>query len=149
MIMKGKVFKNKFVFWTILLLNIILLISFSFGIYNKIENYYADDFIDVLLLAVISVVTLLSFISLTLFITKNKNSIIVFSAVLILILLFISIFVFYSIFIVKDFGENVTDLYTVPGVYFIIFGILFICHKFKYRQDLFELELEEIGTREN
>lgn len=149
MIMKGKVFKNKFVFWTILLLNIILLISFSIGIYNKIENYYADDFIDVLLLAIISVVTLLSFISLTLFITKNKNSIIVFSAVLILILLFISVFVFYSIFIVKDFGENVTDLYTVSGVYFIIFGILFIIHKFKYRQDLFELELEEIGTREN
>lgn len=64
-------------------------------------------------------------------------------------LLLFSIFIFYSVFIVKDFGENVTDFYIVPIMYFIILGILFIIHKFKYRQNLYECEIEKIGTREN
>ena len=147
--MKGKIFKNKFVFWTVLLLNIFLLSSFSFGIYYRMQTDYFDDVLDVLSFVVINLITLLSLISLTLLIIKNKISVVVFSGVLIMMLLLFSIFIFYSVFIVKDFGENVTDFYIVPIMYFIILGILFIIHKFKYRQNLYECEIEKIGTREN
>lgn len=147
--MKRKIFKSKFVFWTILLLNIFLFTSFSFGVYNRIESDYFDDFLDVLSFGVINLITVLLFISLILLIIKNKNSIIVFSVVLILMLLLISIFIFYSIFIIKDFGDNPTDFYIVPLIYLVIFGILLVIHKFKYKQNLYELEIEEIGKYED
>lgn len=147
--MKRKIFKSKFVFWTILLLNIFLFTSFSFGVYNRIESDYFDDFLDVLSFGVINLITVLLFISLILSIIKNKNSIIVFSVVLILMLLLISIFIFYSIFIIKDFGDNPTDFYIAPLIYLVIFGILLVIHKFKYKQNLYELEIEEIGKYED
>lgn len=147
--MKKKVFKYKFVYWIILSLNIILFISFSIGLINRIETDNFDNSIDVFSFVAIIMICILSFTSLIMFIIKNKNSIITFSAVLFLILLIISFFLLYSIFIVKDVGENSTDFYTVPLVYGIILGILFITNYFKFRKDINELEIEEIGQNQN
>ncbi|WP_332452668.1 hypothetical protein [Chryseobacterium aquaticum] len=58
-------------------------------------------------------------------------------------------FLFYSLFIIKDFGENFTDFYTVPLVYGIILGILFITNYFKFRKDFNEFEIEEIGQKQD
>ncbi|MBM7420621.1 magnesium-transporting ATPase (P-type) [Chryseobacterium sp. BIGb0186] len=147
--MKKRVFKYKFVYWIILSLNIILFISFSIGLINRIETDNFDNSIDVFSFVAIIMICILSFSSLIMFIIKNKNSIITFSAVLFLILLIISFFLFYSIFIVKDFGENSTDFYTVPLVYGIILGILFITNYFKFRKNINELEIEELGQNQN
>ncbi|GAA4161810.1 hypothetical protein GCM10022217_28100 [Chryseobacterium ginsenosidimutans] len=143
--MKKKVFKYGFVYWVIILLNIFLFTSFLIGLYNRLETNNFDYFLDAISFITISLISVLSLISLILLIVKNKHSIIVFSAVLFLILLIISVFVFYSVFILGDFGENISDLYTVPMVYIIIFGFLFIIYRFKYRENTYELEIEDIG----
>ncbi|SMP34196.1 hypothetical protein [Chryseobacterium profundimaris] len=143
--MRRKVFRYKFVYWIILLLNIFLFVSFSLGVYNRIETNYFDDLFDVLSFIIINVISILSLISLVLLIKKNKESIIVFSGVLLLILFIILSAIFYSIFIVKDFGENTMDFYLAPALCLMIWGILFGMHKFKYKQNLYEFEIEEIG----
>lgn len=147
--MRKRVFKYKFVYWLILSLNIVLFISFSIGLINRIETDNFDNLIDVFSFVAIIMICILSFSSLIMFIIKNKNSIITFSAVLFLILLIISFFLSHSIFIVKDFGENSTDFYTAPLVYGIILGILFITNYFKFRKNINELEIEEIGQNQN
>lgn len=145
--MKRKVFRYKFVYWIILLLNIFLFVSFALGIYNRIEANYFDDLLDVLSFIIINVISILSLISLVLLIKKNKKSIIVFSGVLLLILFIILSAILYSIFIVKDFGENTTDFYLAPTLCLTILSILFSIHKFKYKKNLYELEIEEIGKQ--
>ncbi|MFC7345522.1 hypothetical protein ACFQO9_02180 [Chryseobacterium zhengzhouense] len=147
--MKKRVFKYRFVYWLIISLNFFLFISFSIGLINRIETDNFDNSIDVFSFTAIIMICILSLSSLIMFIVKNKNSIITFSAVLFLILLIISFFLFYSIFIIKDFGENVTDFYTVPLVYGIILGILFITNYFKFKKNINELEIEEIGQKQN
>lgn len=147
--MKKRVFKYRFVYWLIVSLNFFLLISFSIGLINRIGTDNFDNSIDVFSFTAIVLICILSLSSLIMFIVKNKNSIITFSAVLFLILLIISFFLFYSIFIIKDFGENVTDFYTVPLVYGIILGILFMTNYFKFKKNIDELEIEEIGQKQN
>lgn len=147
--MKKRVFKYRFVYWLIISLNFFLFISFSIGLINRIETDNFDNSIDVFSFTAIIMISILSLSYLIMFIVKNKNSIITFSAVLFLILLIISFFLFYSIFIIKDFGENVTDFYTVPLVYGIILGILFITNYFKFKKNINELEIEEIGQKQN
>lgn len=143
--MKKKVFKYKFVYWLIILLNTSLSISFLFGVYNRITTNYFDDFLDVFSFIAIILISILSLTSLIMLIIKNKNSIIIFSIILLLILLMISVFLFYSIFIVKDFGENMADFYTAPIPYLIIFGVLFLIHKYKSIDKFEYLEIDEIG----
>lgn len=145
--MKKKVFKYKAVYWIVLSINIILFISFLVGLINRIETDNFDNSIDVFSFVGIIMICILSFSSLIMFIIKNKNSVVIFSAVLFLILLIISFFLFYSIFIIKDFGESSTDFYTVSLVYGIILGILFITNYFKFRKNINELEIDEIGIK--
>lgn len=144
--MKKKVFKYRFVYWIIILLNTFLFASFLIGLYNRLGTNNFDYFLDAISFITISLISVLSLISLILLIVKNKYSIIVFSAVLFLILLIISVFVFYSVFILGDFGENILDLYTVPMVYIIIFGFLFILYRFKYKEVQYE-NIDLIGTQ--
>lgn len=145
--MEKKVFKYKFVYLATLSLNIFLFISFSLGVYNRIILNYFDDFLDIISFVVLFTISILSLISLILFIGKNKNSIIVFSTVLLLILLIFTCAIFYSIFIVKDFGESIIDFYLVPILYLVILSVLLGIYKFKYKQNISELEIEEIGTQ--
>lgn len=147
--MKKKVFKYKFVYWLILSINIFLFISFLIGLINRIETDNFNNLIDIFSFIAIILICILSLSSLIIFFIKNKNSIITFSAVLFLILLIITFFLFYSLFIIKDFGENFTDFYTVPLVYGIILGILFITNYFKFRKDFNEFEIEEIGQKQD
>ncbi len=129
--MKKKIFKYKFVYWIVLLLNISISIAFLFGVYNRIETDYFDDFLDIFSFSTISLISIVSVICLVMLIFKNKNSVILFSTVLLLILLIITVFLFYSIFIKGDFGENTSDWYTVPILYILIFGILILIHNYK------------------
>ena len=143
--MKRKVFKYKFVYWIILLLNITISISFLVGVNNRIETKDFDSILDIFSFTAITLISILSLISLVMLIIKNKNSTIVFSVVVLLILLIISVFLIYSIFVVKDFGENKADFYTVPIPYLIIFGVLFLIHKYKSIDKFEYLEIDEIG----
>lgn len=143
--MKRKVFKYKFVYWIILLLNITISISFFVGVDNRIETKDFDSILDVFSFTAITLISILSLISLVMLIIKNKNSTIVFSVVVLLILLLISVFLIYSIFVVKDFGENKADFYTAPIPYLIIFGVLFLIHKYKSIDKFEYLEIDEIG----
>lgn len=143
--MKKKVFKYKFVYWIILLLNITISISFLVGVDNRIETKDFDSILDVFSFTAITLISILSLISFVMLIIKNKNSTIVFSVVVLLILLLISVFLSYSIFVVKDFGENKADFYTAPIPYLIIFGVLFLIHKYKSIDKFEYLEIDEIG----
>ena len=143
--MKRKVFKYKFVYWIILLLNITISISFLIGVDNRIETKDFDSILDVFSFTTITLISILSLISLVMLIIKNKNSTIVFSVVVLLILLLISVFLIYSIFVVKDFGENKADFYTAPIPYLIISGVLFLIHKYKSIDKFEYLEIDEIG----
>jgi len=145
--MKKRVFKYKFVYWIILLLNITILISFLVGVDNRIETKDFDSILDVFSFTAITLISILSLISLVMLIIKNKNSTIVFSVVVLLILLLISVFLIYSIFVVKDFGENKADFYTAPIPYLIIFGVLFLIHKYKSIEKFEYLEIDEIGKQ--
>jgi hypothetical protein len=145
--MKRKVFKYKFVYWIILLLNITISISFLVGVNNRIDTKDFDSILDVFSFTAVTLISILSLISLVMLIRKNKNSTIVFSVVVLLILLTISVFLSYSIFVVKDFGENKADFYTAPIPYLIIFGVLFLIHQYKSNDNFEYLEIEEIGKQ--
>ncbi|MEG2079478.1 hypothetical protein [Chryseobacterium sp.] len=145
--MKRKVFKYKFIYWIILLLNIIISISFLVGVNNRIDTKDFESILDVFSFTAVTLISILSLISLVMLIRKNKNSTIVFSVVVLLILLTISVFLSYSIFVVKDFGENKADFYTAPIPYLIIFGVLFLIHQYKSKDNFEYLEIEEIGKQ--
>lgn len=54
-----------------------------------------------------------------------------------------------SFFIMKDFGENKDDYFVVFILYLIAFAFLFIAKRFKYKGNLNELEIENIGKHED
>ncbi|KMQ64201.1 hypothetical protein ACM39_16890 [Chryseobacterium sp. FH2] len=85
----------------------------------------------------------------TFLILKNENSVIVLSSLFILIIIILSLGVLMSFFIMKDFGENKDDYFVVFILYLIAFAFLFIAKRFKYKGNLNELEIENIGKHED
>jgi len=53
-----------------------------------------------------------------------------------------------SFFIIKDFGENKSDYFVVACLYLIVFSLLFIFQRFKYKELQYE-NIEEIGTHKD
>lgn len=142
---KKKLFKNKVVYWLVIILNILLLVPCLLGFFDRIQDDNFENIKDTLTFLTICFGCLLMLITLELLILKNQISIIILSVVLAIITLIITIALFYSFFIVKDFGENTSDYFTVPLFYLIIIGFLYIMQKFKYFEDFTEMEIQEIG----
>lgn len=139
-----KVFQYKLVYWIALLINCIFVTLFGFAFYTRvITNSFLEtkDFIDSILIFLIA---LLSTLSLFFLIKKNRYAILTFSATLIIILIIFSYGIFEAIFIAKDFG-GVLDYILMPAIYFILFGLLFIIQKYKFKGKVIPLEIEEIG----
>lgn len=57
----------------------------------------------------------------------------------------LTIFFFQSIYIKKDFENDITEYVTATLPYLIGFGFLFMMQKFKYIEDFSQNEIEEIG----
>jgi len=140
-----KVFQYKLVYWIALLINGVFATLFGFAFYTRvITNSFLNtkDFIYSILIFLIGA---LSALSLFLLIKKSGSSILTFSITLILILIIFSYGIFESIFIIKDFGGDILDYTLMPAIYFILFGLLFIIQKYKFKKGIIPLEIEEIG----
>lgn len=142
--MKKKVFKYKFVYWIVILVNIFFCIAFGFGLYNRIMINSLFDIYTIL----IFIIEVLSFLSLLLLINKNKSSILTCSISLILIFLIITFGIFRKVFF-KDFGHDSMDYFMPPIVYTILFGLFFLIMKYRVRTDYIQLEINEIGQNQN
>ncbi|CAD7816641.1 hypothetical protein CHRY9390_03210 [Chryseobacterium aquaeductus] len=141
--MKKKVFKYKFVYWVALLVNVIFLIAFGFGIYNRVFLNSVFDIYSIIIF-IIAVLSVLSFI---LLIKKNKLSILTFSISLVLISLTIAFSIIKAIF-EGHYGNGSLD-YIMPSIiYSILFSLLFLIIKFKSKNDYFQLEIDQIGQKE-
>ncbi len=143
--MKRKIFKYKFIYWLILVLNIVIVISFGFGTFNRISEYSLNDIEEILFTITTLSIFILSIVLLVLLILKNKKSVIILSCLFTLVMMTFSIGIFESIFIVKDFGEDKTDYFLAFFLYLIVFGILFIIQRFKFKEKLYEIEIDSIG----
>ena len=140
-----KLFKNKLVYWLVISLNIFIFLPLiSVFIEELINGNFLSSIIS-LPFAGICFVAFSLLGSLVLLILKNKKSIIILSSVLILILMVLTIFFFQSIFIKKDFENDITEYVTATLPYLIGFGFLFMMQKFKYIEDFSQNEIEEIG----
>lgn len=141
--MKKKVFKYKFVYWLALLVNVIFLISFGYGIYNRVVLNSVFDIYS----TIIFLITVLSVLSFILLIKKNKLSILTFSISLILIFSTITFSIIESI-LKGSFGGDSIDYIMPPIIYFVLLGLLFLIIKYKSKIDYFQLEINQIGQKE-
>ena len=146
--MKKKLFKYKFVYWLIILINILLVLTFTALFLSLYDDFLKGDLEEDISFIAICISWVLLIFSLILFILKSKIAILTLTIQLTILFLMISIPLFYSIFIENDFGENKSDYFTVPLIYLIIFGFLFVLQKFKYVENFSEIEIDEIGTPE-
>ncbi|KUJ52270.1 hypothetical protein [Chryseobacterium sp. JAH] len=141
--MKKKVFRYKFVYWLALLVNVIFFISFGYGIYNRVVLNSVFDLYSL----IIFIITVLSALSFILLIKKNKLSILTFSILLILISSTITFSIIKSI-LEGSFGGDSIDYIMPPIVYFVLLGLLFLIIKYKSKVDYFQLEINQIGQKE-
>ena len=141
--MKKKVFRYKFVYWLALLVNVIFFISFGYGIYNRVVLNSVFDLYSL----IIFIITVLSALSFILLIKKNKLSILTFSISLILISSTITFSIIKSI-LEGSFGGDSIDYIMPPIVYFVLLGLLFLIIKYKSKVDYFQLEINQIGQKE-
>lgn len=141
--MKKKVFRYKFVYWLALLVNVIFFISFGYGIYNRVVLNTVFDLYSIIIL----IITVLSALSFILLIKKNKLSILTFSISLILISSTITFSIIKSI-LEGSFGGDSIDYIMPPIVYFVLLGLLFLIIKYKSKVDYFQLEINQIGQKE-
>lgn len=141
--MKKKVFRYKFVYWLALLVNVIFIISFGYGIYNRVVLNSVFDLYSL----IIFIITVLSALSFMLLIKKNKLSILTFSTSLILISSLITFSIIKSI-LEGSFGGDSIDYIMPPIVYFVLLGLLFLIIKYKSKVDYFQLEINQIGQKE-
>ena len=141
--MKKKVFRYKFVYWLALLVNVIFFISFGYGIYNRVVLNSVFDLYSL----IIFIITVLSALSFILLIKKNKLSILTFSISLILISSTITFSIIKSI-LEGSFGGDSIDYIMPPIVYFLLLGLLFLIIKYKSKVDYFQLEINQIGQKE-
>ncbi|MCW3168244.1 hypothetical protein OMO38_06865 [Chryseobacterium sp. 09-1422] len=141
--MKKKVFRYKFVYWLALLVNVIFFISFGYGIYNRVVLNSVFDLYSI----IIFIITVLSALSFILLIKKNKLSILTFSISLILISSTITFSIIKSI-LEGSFGGDSIDYIMPPIVYFVLLGLLFLIIKYKSKVDYFQLEINQIGQKE-
>lgn len=88
-----------------------------------------------------------SVLSIILLLKKNKLSILTFSISLILISLTITFSIIKTIFD-GGFGGDSMDYIMPPIVYFVLFGLLFLIIKYKSKVDHFQLEINQIGQKE-
>ena len=141
--MKKKVFRYKFVYWLALLVNVIFFMSFGYGIYNRVVLNSVFDLYSL----IIFIITVLSALSFILLIKKNKLSILTFSISLILISSTITFSIIKSI-LEGSFGGDSIDYIMPPIVYFVLLGLLFLIIKYKSKVDYFQLEINQIGQKE-
>ncbi|MDP9955537.1 putative neutral ceramidase superfamily lipid hydrolase [Epilithonimonas hungarica] len=144
-----KVFKYKLVYWLTLAITLLLAILFDFASVNRITTkafFNLKDLTFSLFIIIIAITSSLTFIFL---IIKNTIAILAFRITITLIILSLTVGVLDSIFITKKFGNGSnTDYILTPIVYLLLFGLLYLVHKTKYKVDYF-YELEEIGKHNN
>lgn len=128
-------------------MNIVILISFGFGTFNRIiENSFSN--VEEILFSITTFsIFILSITSLILLILKNKNSVAILTYLFVLIMITLSIGILISIFIVNDFGNDKLDYFIASFLYLIIFGFLFIVQRFKSKEKLYEIDIDSIGTQ--
>lgn len=122
------------------------MVSFGFACLNRIVTNSFNGLKEILFSITTFSIFILSTISLISLILKNKNSVFILSGLLILIIITLSLGVLMSFFIIKDFGENKSDYFVASCLYLIVFGLLFLIRRFKYKEVQYE-NIEEIGTQ--
>ncbi|PVV53473.1 hypothetical protein DD829_19345 [Chryseobacterium sp. HMWF035] len=144
--MQKKVFKYKFVYWLAILLSVIFMISFGIASFSRIITNSFNDLNDILFSITTFSIFILSIISSVSLILKNKSSVIILSSLLVSITITLSLGILISFFIFKDFGINKSDYIIAFCMYLLLFGLLYIIQRFKYKDQNYE-SIELIGTQ--
>lgn len=148
---KKKIFRYKFVYWINLIFTFSLSLLYNFALYTRIYNYvlYKTPTIDFgIITLIVFLCGILSVITFIMLIFKNKKSILLFTILLVLV----AFNLFYGIYSLRRNIEKHDDYYDYYGVFLIsliIFGLIFMAHKYRDRTDYKNLnEIEEIGKPE-
>lgn len=140
-----KVFKFKIVYRLTIFISLTFSILFSFASVNRVITNSFLNVRDIMYTLFIFITAMLSLLTLVLLIVKNQISILTFSITISVITIALSYGVFESIFVLQTFGNGSnTDYILTPIVYFILFSLIVIVLKSRYRLNYF-YELEEIG----